>query len=290
LGTSRSTVASLAILLLTALAGAACSRKPAPRQYTLTGQILGVDVDRRQLTIKHDDIPNFMPAMTMTYPVTAAALMDGRHPGELVTATLEVDDATGRLTAITHTGDAPLPPGNEVALATDMLEVGDAVPDVALIDQTNRRRSLSDWRGRYALLTFVYTRCPLPTFCPLMDQNFVTLQQAIGEDTALRGKVQLISISFDPEFDTPEVLAAHATRLHADPNVWTWLTGDRVTIDRLAGRFGVGVLRTADPTQITHTLRTVLVDPDGRIAKIYPHNDWTPGAVLADLRTTVRRP
>jgi protein SCO1/2 len=133
-------------------------------------------------------------------------------------------------------------------------------------------------------VTFIYTRGPLPTFCPLMDQNFATIQEAVAEDPALAGQVKLVSITFDPEHDTPEVLAAHAEKRHADPDVWTFLTGDQATIDRFAGRFGVGVLRQTEAADIQHNLRTTLVGRDGRVLKVYSGSDWTPGAVLADLR------
>ena len=120
-----------------------------------------------------------------------------------------------------------------------------------------------------------------------MDQNFVTLQRRLADDTALRGHAKLVTITFDPDHDTPAVMAAHAAKLKADPNVWTFLSGDRTTIERFAGRFGVAVMHAYDPAdqQITHNLRTVLIGPDGRIVKVYSGNDWTPGAVLADLRT-----
>jgi protein SCO1/2 len=275
------------VVALTFVAGA-CDRRPPPQEYPLKGQILAVNAPDNTLTIKHDDIPNYMPAMTMTYNVASKALMDGRKPGELITGTLEAGDAGPRLIAITHAGDAPLPPDNEVGMATGVLMTGEIVPDVALIDQTNARRSFNDWRGSFTLITFIYTRCPLPNFCPLMDQNFAALQRAIAKDPKLAGRVKLLSISFDPEHDTPEVLSAHAAHLKADPAVWTFATADRVTIDRLAGKFGVNVIRAADPTQITHSLRTTLIDADGRIVKFYDGNDWTPGAVLADLRTAAK--
>ena len=170
-------------------------------------------------------------------------------------------------------------------MASGILAVGEPVPDVALIDQTDKRRTLAEWKGAPMVMTFTYTRCPLPEFCPLMDQNFVTLQRRLADDTVLRGRVKLVTVSFDPEHDTPAVLAAHAARLKADPNVWTFLTGDKTTIERFAGKFGVAVMRDdpADPL-ITHNLRTILAGADGRIAKIYGGNDWTPGTLLADLR------
>ena len=180
---------------------------------------------------------------------------------------------------------------NEAALASGVLDVGDPLPDAALVDQADRRRSLGEWRGTAVLITFVFTRCPLPTFCPLMDQNFATIERSVAEDPALQGRVRLISITLDPDHDTPAVLAAHAEKRRADPAVWTFLTGDRVTIDRLAGRFGVGVLRNpATPADITHNLRTVLAGADSRVVRIYTGNEWTTGTVLNDLRSVVREP
>jgi protein SCO1/2 len=175
-------------------------------------------------------------------------------------------------------------------MAAGVLTEGDEVPDVALVDQTDQRRSFSEWRGHWTLVTFIYTSCPLPTYCPLMDQNFATLQRAVAEDGRLKGRVRLVSITFDPERDTPKVLAAHAARLKADPAVWTFLTGDRVTIHRFAGRFGVGVIRPEGVTEINHNLRTALVDRDGRIRRFYSGSEWTPSTVLADLRSAVAAP
>jgi protein SCO1/2 len=272
------------------MAAASCSQKEPPKRYDLKGQVLGVRADRQELTIRHEDIPGFMPAMTMTYPVTPASLLDGRTPGEIITATLEVDDAQGRLVAIAHAGTAPLPENvNELAMAAGLLEEGDTVPDAAFIDQQDRRRSFAEWQGTLTLVTFIYTSCPLPNFCPLMDQNFATLQGAIREDPALRGRVKLVSISFDPAHDTPAVLAAHAARRKADPEVWTFLTGDQKTIDRFSGQFGVGIMRPETPGEIVHNLRTALIDRQGHVVKIYSGSEWTPGTVLADLRAALAR-
>ena len=272
------------------LCAAACSQPEPPREYPLKGQVLAVDRDRQLLTVKHEDIPNFMPGMTMSFPVVPATLLEGREPGELITATLQVSDSVGRLTSITRVGTAPLSgSANEVAIAAELLDVGSAVPDAAFIDQDDRRRSFSEWQGSPTLVTFVYTRCPLPNFCPLMDQNFATIQRLVAEDALLRGRVKLVSISFDPEHDTPAVLKKHAGRLKADPEVWTFLTGDRVTIDRFAGRLGVGLLRPAPATEITHNLRTALVGADGRLTKIYTGSDWTPSQIITDLRAAVAR-
>ena len=277
------------VCLLAGLVAAlsACTRAEPPRQYQLTGQVLAINAERQELTVKHDDIPNFMPAMTMSYPVSSKALLDGRVPGELIAATLEVQGSTSRLTDIRRTGTAALPPESEVAMAAGALVEGDEAPDVALIDQTNHRRSFSEWRGTLTVVTFIYTSCPLPTFCPLMDQNFATLQRSIAEDARLKGQVRLVSITFDPETDTPSVLAAHAARLKADPAVWTFLTGDRVTVHRFAGRFGVGVIRPEGAKEINHNLRTALIDRQGNLVKTYTGNEWTPAEVMADIKILV---
>lgn len=276
-------VATLALALALPLAG--CAKEDPPRQYILKGQILVVKPETQELTIKHEDIPNFMPAMTMTYPVASKTLMAGREAGEVISATLEVRNATGRLTAIQHTGAAPLPSStNEVALASGLLAVGDAVPDAAFLDQDNRRRAFSEWTGTITLLTFIYLDCPDTSFCPLMDQHFAAIQKQIGDDQALKGRVKLVSMSFDPEADTPKRLAAHAATRHADPAIWTFLTGDRVTVHRFAARFGISLIRPEGMTEINHNLRTVLIGADGHVLKIYPGNEWTPAGVLADIR------
>jgi protein SCO1/2 len=279
--------------LVWVLAGCAlalqCTR-PAPKQYPIDGQILAVALERKELTIKHNDIAGLMPAMTMSFPVSDPKLLEGRTPGELVTGTLEVDDAFGKIIALTHVGSAPMPEV-ESTMAALLLSVGDPVPDAALIDQANQRRSLSEWHGSFAIVTFIYTQCPLPNFCPLMDQNFRTLQGELADDPVLRGRVKLITITFDPAHDTPAVLAEHARKLKADPAVWTMLTGDQVTIDRVAARFGISAFRPTDgPAQITHNLRTAIISPDGKLLQVYSGNEWTPGTILSDLRAAARHP
>jgi protein SCO1/2 len=283
---------ALAAATLAASLLGGCGRPADPvKQYELTGQVLAVHTDRQALTVKHDDIPGYMPGMTMTFDVSAGTLLLGREPGELIAATLEVDGLTGRLVAIRRTGIAPLPDTtNEVAMAGGILEVGDPMPDAALLDQADQRRSLAEWRGTPVLVTFIYTRCPLPNYCPLMDRHFVSIQRSVAADPALAGRLHLISISFDPEYDTPAVLAAHARALNADTTSWTFLTGDRVTVDRLAGRFGVGVIRGPEgATEITHNLRTALFAADGALLQIYPGSEWSPRTVLGDLRAHLGR-
>ena len=276
------TTLTLAALVL----AAACSRPAPPRTYPLHGQVIAIDNAKHTLTIKHDDITGLMPGMTMSFPVADPALLQGREPGEIVDATLEVSQELGRIASVTRVGFEALPTNTNAALmAEGVLGVGDQVPDTALIDQSDKRRALAEWRGSATLLTFIYTRCPLPNFCPLLDSHFARLQQAILADTTLRDKARLISVTFDPDHDTPAVLAAHAATLKANPAVWTFMTGDRGTLDRLAARLGIGVIRSDSDPFITHNLRTILIAPDGRIAHIYSGSEWNTAEIVADLRT-----
>jgi len=292
--TERARKSTSEVLILAALTVAvACSQPAPPKTYPLHGHIIAVDQAKHTLTIKHDDIAGLMPGMTMSFPVADPALVTGREPGEIVDATLEVTDALARIASVRRVGFEALPTNTNAALmAEGVLNVGDLVPDTAVIDQSDKRRALVEWRGSATLLTFIYTRCPLPNFCPLLDSHFARLQKAILADATLRQKARLISVTFDPEHDTPAVLAAHAAKLKADAAVWTFVTGDRGTLDRLAARLGVGLIRSDSDQFITHNLRTILIGPDGHIARIYSGNEWNSATVLADLRTAagVRAP
>jgi protein SCO1/2 len=165
-----------------------------------------------------------------------------------------------------------------------LLKPGEAIPDVPMVDQEGRKTSLASLKGQTVVLTFIYTQCPIPTFCPLMDRHFITIQERLKSDPAL-SRVHLATVSFDPITDTPPVLKKHALKLGADTTRWTFFTGDRDDIDRFASRFGVTIARdTSDPLNITHNLRTVIVDRDGKLVKVYTGNEWTPDQILADLK------
>jgi len=272
--------AMLAAAVTAGLLTAGCS---GGRSYTLTGQVLAVDVARHEITIRHQDIPGFMPGMTMPFKVRDDDLLDGRVPGDLVTATLVVSDDNAFISSIVRTGNAPIT-GPAPAAAMDLLAPGAPVPEVELVDERGNRHRLSEWRGKVLALTFVYTRCPLPDFCPLMNRRFAGVQSEIGPDATLRGRVRLLSISVDPDFDTPSVLAAQAGRIGADPAVWTFLTGEREVIERFGRRFGVSVIRDKEPTDITHNLRTAVVGADGRLVTMFGGTDWSSADLLAALR------
>ena len=279
------------LFICLALAAAGCQSSPSERTYPLEGQVLSVAPDRQQAAIKHEAIKGLMPAMTMSYKVKEQRWPDGIAPGDLIQATLIVASNDAYLTAVRKVGQAPLeqPPVNAPAPSAssgfELLKPGEAVPDVPFVDQDGRKRTFASFKGSVVAVTFIYTQCPLPDFCPLMDRQFVSIQQAIKSDPTL-AKVHLVSVSFDPLTDTPPVLKKHARGLKADPARWTLLTGDRDDIDRFAARFGLSVLRAPnDQRDITHNLRTAIVDAEGKLVKVYLGNEWTPDQVMADLKT-----
>jgi len=281
-------VLSLALALFTATA---CRQAPEQRTFTLQGQVQSLDAPRKLVTVKHEEIKGFMPAMTMPYEVVDAKAMDGLAPGDLINARLIVFSNGAHLTDIKKVGTAPLekPPAEAPNPPTassgfELLRPGEAVPDGKFLDQDGKATTFARFKGAPVAMTFIYTRCPLPTFCPLMDRHFATLQHTLNTDPALKN-VKLVTISFDPVTDTPAVLKKHAKSLDADPARWTFLTGDRDDVDQFAARFGVSVSRALnDARDITHNLRTAVIGADGKLVKVYTGNDWSPDQVLADLK------
>src|SRR5436190_11882142 len=274
-------IAGLAILL------ASCGGESGTRTYQLTGQILVVKPETREVLVKHEDIPGFMPAMTMPYVVSDAAILKDRAAGDLITATLKVASDGAYLSAITKTGSAPLPEDARTTIPAaanvHLLHAGDTVPQTTLTDQDGRAISLLNFKGSAAAITFIYTRCPLPQYCPLMDRRFAEVQKLAAGDPALAGKIRLLSVSFDPKFDRAEMLKAHAKKLGADPAVWQFATAEEAIVDRFAAEFGVNVIREKDGT-ITHNLRTAVIDASGHVRAIVDNNAWTADELVRSLK------
>jgi protein SCO1/2 len=276
---------SMRVLVVAASLATACSRTPPAKEYQLKGQILDIKPDTGEVLVKHGDIPGFMPAMTMPYTVGDAKILADKQPGDLITATLVVGETEAHLSQIAKTGHAPIEDAAAPEItASDMLKAGDPVPDTTLVDENNTARPLTSLKGHRVAVTFMYTRCPQPDFCPLMDRNFAAVQNEVKKTPGL-GDVRLVSISFDPANDTPAVLKAHARTLQADPAVWHFVTAGKDDIKAFAAKFGV----TAEPSDaganvITHNLATAVIDPDGRLVKIHPGNSWTPANLIADLQ------
>lgn len=281
-------------LALTALTSACGSSDR--KEYTLQGQIISVAPDHKSANIKHEEIVGFMAAMTMVYTVRDAKEFEPLVAGDLITATLVIATTSTStetyLKDVKKVGTAPLEkaandPSPTASAGFELLELGEPVPNGTFLDQDGKTVTLEDFRGQALILTFIYTSCPMPTFCPLMDKHFVAIQERLKKDGNLL-KAHLLTVSFDPVVDTPAVLKQHGEKLGADTRVWTFLTGDRDEVDRWASRFGVSISRAMnDPKDITHNLRTAIIDRQGNLVQTYTGNDWTPEKVLADVRVMV---
>jgi len=269
------------VLVAILMVAAGCRPAEPVREYRLAGQILAVDRQLNRVTIRHQDIEGFMPAMTMPYPVRDASLLNGRVAGELVDATLSVQGTDAWVSRLAVTGKAPI---TEAAPLLG-LGPGDRIADAALVDQDGAPMRVADLRGHAAVVSFIYTRCPLPEYCPTIEARLGAVQLAIKADQALAG-TRVLAVTLDPAHDTPPVLAVHARERHADPSVWRFASGTADAIDAFGRQFGLAVTRTSsEPSGIEHNLRTVILDPDLRIVAVLTGSDWPASEAISALRT-----
>jgi protein SCO1/2 len=276
-------------LLLVACSSLTSACLKQPREVELRGVVVSVDLPKREITIQHGDIPRFMPAMTMPFKVHDGRLLEGRQPGDLVRGTLVVDDANAYLRTLERTGSEAAP-ARPAAAHTELAVPGAVVSDARFLDDRGDTRRLSSWRGQALAVSFIYTRCPLPNFCPLLERHFKAVQTVVLDDRDLRGRVRLLTVSFDPAHDQPAVLAARAKQMEADPAVWSYLTGERDEIGKFAAVFGVSIVPPAGETQeIVHNLRTAVIDPEGRLTAILRGSEWAPAELIAELRKAIDR-
>jgi protein SCO1/2 len=265
---------------------------PTSTTYSLKGVVRKVDAASGEVTIAHQAIPGFMPAMTMPFLVKDKAVLDDVRPGDEVEGPLRVGSVGGEvkdydlvdLTVTRPVIDPPTPSPAEVAgPETAVLRPGDPVPDFTVTTQEGRTLRLSELRGEVVALTFIYTRCPLPDFCPAIDAKFADLARRVSTAPGRTGRVRLLSVSFDPAHDTPAVLAAHALRRGARPPLWTFAVASEEELARVSGPLGLTVVPGS--REISHNLRTAVIAPNGRLARLEAGQGWAP----ADLLGTITR-
>lgn len=252
------------------------------KQYRLKGIVRRVDRKTGRVFIRHDEIPGFMPTMTMPFNLKDDPLLEELQVGDEVQGRLEVDDTIGtvlRELEITFPAVASPPQGTESeSLQARQLAIGVPVPDFEMTRQDGETLRLSDLRGKVVILTFVYTRCPLPEFCPLLDQKFRALADRLQAPAERAEKVRLLSVSFDPEHDTPEVLARHARLRGAHMPLWTFAAASHEELRKVAEPLGLSYGPTQ--TEIIHTLSTAVIDAEGRLARLETGRAWTPESLL----------
>lgn len=263
------------------------------KRYPLTGEVLSVDKEKKTASIKHDEIPGFMDPMTMDFEIRSKFdVWEDLVPGATVKGTLVVDNPNGKswlevegIVAPPRADQKPLPVREDVAT------IGKEVPDFTLTNQEGKPVSPKDFRGKAWAITFIYSQCPLPDFCILMSKNFSDAANQIARNDELKDRVRLLSISFDPERDTPEKLKQYGLGYLGkdspakDFEIWQLAVGDDAKIKKIADYFGLRYeVDESDKTQFNHSLRTIVISPEGKITKVFLGNDWTPNDLINELK------
>ena len=262
---------------------------PDAKRYELSGKVISVDKKARQAKIEHDEIKGRMPAMTMDFPIKDEWVARELEPNDKVSADLVVNSDASFYLENVKIVKAPRDASGKIApeMEAGANLIGVEVPDFKLTNQNGKRFGLHDYLGKTLVLTFIFTRCPQPDMCPLMSINFSDLEKQLRNSPEMAANTRLLSVSFDPEFDTPEVLRKYAAAYQdntAKPNfdIWNLATGSAQEVKDTEGFFGATSFK-ADDGRLVHNLRTVIITPDGKIAKVYAGGLWKPADILRDL-------
>jgi len=260
--------------------------------YHLRGKVVSTNAAKGEVTLNHEAIPGFMEAMTMPYKLQDASILGELHLGDVITADLIVHVNPDGETMLDHiVVVAQAKPDYTPAVSYHVPAPGDTVPDFKLRNQDGRPIHLGQYRGKALVVTFIYTRCPSPDFCPRVTRNFAALEKMMAANPGVYARSHLLSVSFDPEHDTPERLRAYGvTYMGSDAKNafahWEFAVPEKPVLTEMARFFDLGMTDNADTT-ITHTLSTTLIGPNGKVVRFYPGNEWTPEQVLADVKQIV---
>ena len=287
-------LAAALVLASCASPSAPPAAKPAGSLFVQAFQARGVvqelKPDGKTVVISHEEIPGYMPAMVMPFTVGDTNELRGLAAGDLVSFQLVTSADTSWIEQVNKL-ESPRPPAPPPVLPAPLrvvrevepLKEGDLLPDYTFTNQLGQPVRLADFRGQALAITFIFTRCPLPNFCPRMSLNFVEAQTKLKKLPAAPANWQLLTLSFDPAYDTPAVLKEYAERYGCDPARWSFLTGDLAAVTAITEQFGVMFWRENPDEPISHNLRTVVVDTQGRVQKIIPNNDWTGDELVAEI-------
>jgi protein SCO1/2 len=282
------------IAVIVALAGLGLSCKPranaSAKRYTLKGKVVAIDKAEHTATVDHEDIVGYMGAMSMEFDVKDDAGFQKLEVGDQVTATLAVTDEEDWLENLIIT-KPPVPDPNSKSVESSVEpSPGAEIPDFGLVNQDGKRIHLAQYRGKALALTFIYTRCPDSNQCPLMSANFASIDQTLQKEPDLYKRTHLLSVSFDPDYDTPKVLrsygAGQTNRLSNETfEHWEFATGSKDEVKKIAEFFGLKYFQDESGTaKVIHSLRTAVIGPDGKLYKYYRGNEWKPEAITNDLK------
>jgi protein SCO1/2 len=258
------------------------------------GVVIEVLPAEKQVRIKHDAIPGYMSAMTMPFDVKDTNELTGLQPGDPVSFRVVVANNFGWIDQIRKIGaqsNVPLTTGAfRLVRDVEPLNEGDLLPDYHFTNQLGQAVSTAQFKGQALAITFLFTRCPFPQYCPLLANNFAATQKKLLTMPNAPTNWHLLTISFDPEFDTPEILQRYAEAHDADPSRWTFATGALIDVTAIGQQFGLAFWKEQGGI-ISHNLRVVVIDPAGRVQKIFTGNDWQSEDLVAEMvKATKIRP
>ena len=284
----------LSFLVLIPLSACAPKRSATEKRYDVEGKVVSVEKDKNLVTMAHEDIKDYMPAMTMPFTVSPRwhwVYDTPLVPGDHITATLVVDGLKYWLEDVVITKGSSETTSTEGTARVEP-KLGEEVPDYRLVNQDGKAIRIKNYRGKALLLTFIFTRCQMSDQCALMSDNFATIDQELQKQPELRAKTHLLSISFDPEYDTPKVLRSYGgayTENYTDETFahWEFASGSADEVKGIAQFFELRYNKDSETgqDQIIHSLRTALIGPDGKIVKVYRGNEWKPAEVLKELQS-----
>jgi protein SCO1/2 len=279
------------------IAVSGCRRHAAnEKRYELKGKVVSVEKDKRLVTVAHEEIKGYMGSMVMPFTVKDDWVFEiPLVSGDQITATLVVDGSAAWLEEVVIAKESTETTSARTADGLAEPKAGDEVPNYDLTNQDGKTVRIKDYRGKTLVLTFIYTRCPMPEQCTLMSNNFAIIDQELQKQPDLYARTHLLSISFDPDYDTPKVLrsygAAHTGR-YSDETFqhWEFATGTKDEVKGLAQFFGLRYYHdtTGGEDQVIHSLRTAVIGPDGKVFKVYRENKWKPEEILNDFTSIVR--
>ncbi len=293
--TSKAVVRALAGLIAV-MCIASCQQGPTPTppdRHQLKGEVVSVDKSSNTLVVDHEDIPGFMSAMTMPYTVKPTGKLDDINPGDTITADVVVQpsDHAYWLENIVVTGHAKTPPSKPTG-SFHVPAAGESVPDFVLTNQDGKHISFRHYRGKALLVTFIYTRCPFSDYCPRVSGQFSEIDRQLQSKPELFGKVHLLSISFDPDHDTPKVLRDYGfscSGIHTSQlfKTWEFAVVPATELPKIAKFFGLTYQE--DNGLITHSLSTAVIGPDGKIFQWYHGSDWQASDLMNDAAGALGR-
>jgi len=260
----------------------ACS-KTNDKRFTVLGYIESIEEGGSHLIIDHEEMPGYMPAMIMPFNVKNLSEVSELKPGDQIRFTYIAEATRSWIENIDKTGLHRTPKIEQDAQANpSLLKPNDTLPDYAFIDENGKEVSLSDYRGQPVALTFIFTRCPVPEYCPAMMRNFGKVDEILRNKPNAPDSWKLLTISFDPEYDTPEKLKKYADAFGRKSENWTLLTSKDLTpVEGIAKN--VGLKFGKKDGSYLHNLRTVVLNPDGIITKIFTNESWSPEELVEEI-------